>query len=272
MKRILVILTLAVFQLLGQEQPQQSATALKLAVNEQSSIAGKQISVRNHFRVLKVLAAATVGAVLIGQVDKKIDEEYALEQHKFPFSMLHQYGDFGKWYDHQQTYYALGSFALGALGYSWYRSDPYLSSTVFKVAEAYLFTAAASYILKISLGRDRPYLNSGSTSFHPFRFDFNASKMSFPSGHTATVFAMMTVLARRSTSRWLKGAFYAMALSVGFQRMLYRKHWASDVIFGGALGYCIGELVSAPKSSKLQSIQFQLMPVGVKKVGLAIVF
>jgi membrane-associated phospholipid phosphatase len=54
--------------------------------------------------------------------------------------------------------------------------------------------------------------------------------------------------------------------------MLYRKHWASDVIFGGALGYCIGELVSAPKSSKLQSIQFQLMPVGVKKVGLAIVF
>jgi membrane-associated phospholipid phosphatase len=272
MKLVLVIVTLAVFQLWGQQQPLEAATQLKLAANEQSDISGKQISVQNHFRVFKVLAAATVGAVLVSQADKKIDEEYALELHKFPFSMLHQYGDFGKWYDHQQTYYALGGIALGALGYSWFSSDPYAKTTVVKVAQAYLLTAATCYLLKISLGRDRPYLNSGSTSFHPFRFDFNASKMSFPSGHTSTVFAMMTVLARRTTSRWLKSAYYALAASVGFQRMLYRKHWASDVIFGGALGYCIGELVSAPKSSKLKTLQLQLMPVGVKKVGLAIVF
>ena len=272
MKHVFVILILAVFQLLGQQLPNKMDLPPMLTANTQKNVTGTQIIIQNKFRVLKIFAAATVGAVFVKQLDEKIDEEYALEIHRFPFNLFNRFGIFGKWYDQKQTYYALGGLALGALGYSWYRSNAYLKTTIAKVVKAYVYTGVTCYLLKISLGRDRPYLNTGSTSFHPFRFDFNASKMSFPSGHTSTVFAMMTVLAHQTSSLWLKRAYYFLAASVGFQRLLYRKHWASDVVFGGALGFCIGELVSFSEKSNLPTVQLQLMPVGFKKVGLAIVF
>lgn len=65
---------------------------------------------------------------------------------------------------------------------------------------------------------------------------------SFPSGHTATAFAVATavaILAGRQQKWWLVAAAYVWALGVGLSRIYRGVHWPSDVV-GGALGGLLG--------------------------------
>ena len=109
-------------------------------------------------------------------------------------------------------------------------SKPHLRATVRQMWEAYAISAAITLILKISIGHHRPYSNNGPYDFELLDFTLKSSQMSFPSGHTSTAFALMTVLAKRSGSFWVKSAAYILSASVAFQRMQHRKHWASDVL------------------------------------------
>jgi membrane-associated phospholipid phosphatase len=61
---------------------------------------------------------------------------------------------------------------------------------------------------------------------------------SFPSAHTACAFAAAVVLSRR----WprLRPAFYLGAAGVGAARVLWLRHFPSDVLAGAAVGMVIG--------------------------------
>lgn len=65
-----------------------------------------------------------------------------------------------------------------------------------------------------------------------------SSRNSFPSGHTATVFAGAELLRREywDVSPWIGVAGYAMAGTTAFFRMYHNRHWFNDVIAGAGYG------------------------------------
>ena len=95
--------------------------------------------------------------------------------------------------------------------------------------------------------------------------------MSMPSGHTSSIFAMMTVLAKQYTKWYIKIPAYTFAFSVAFQRMNSMKHWGSDLILGGTLGYLIGSAIYNRYRSKEESF-FILPVINDKSIGLAVHF
>jgi membrane-associated phospholipid phosphatase len=67
---------------------------------------------------------------------------------------------------------------------------------------------------------------------------------SFPSGHATNAFALATVIANEYKDRPLvRWGAYGVAGLVGVSRFTGRRHFLSDVVVGGAIGYSIGRYV-----------------------------
>ena len=66
----------------------------------------------------------------------------------------------------------------------------------------------------------------------------DGTALSFPSGHTANVFAGATMLSMEygDQYRWVPYVSYGVATGVGVMRMANNKHYISDVLFGAGLG------------------------------------
>ena len=109
------------------------------------------------------------------------------------------------------------------------------------LGEAALLADASTFVLKLTVGRARPLTNRGRDSFRPFQF--RSDYDSFPSMHTASSFAMASVVAGTSENLTVKVLSYSTALFVGFSRMYEDKHWASDVVLGAAIGELCGRVV-----------------------------
>lgn len=115
------------------------------------------------------------------------------------------------------------------------------------LGEALILADASTFIIKEAVGRGRPDTTSSKGNFKPlgFKSDYD----SFPSMHTSSSFAIASVMASSSDSYAVKTAYYLAATFVGFSRMYKNKHWASDVVFGAALGELSGRVVTAYHAS-----------------------
>ncbi len=109
--------------------------------------------------------------------------------------------------------------------------------------ESLLISSTMLYALKWAVGRARPYAEEGKSSFHPFSLE--SKYHSFPSGHTSAAFSVASVIAHHSDSVIVDVLSYSLATFVGFARPFQDKHWASDVFFGAALGYFVGQKICA---------------------------
>jgi hypothetical protein len=92
-------------------------------------------------------------------------------------------------------------------------------------------------LLKNLIARPRPYADAGS-DFFTFWSELGYGELqdtSFPSGHTTAAFAAMTSLFlwNKKSFRWL---FFIPAAAVGFSRIYFCVHYASDVLFGALIG------------------------------------
>ncbi|MGI9135232.1 MAG: phosphatase PAP2 family protein [Rhodoferax sp.] len=69
-------------------------------------------------------------------------------------------------------------------------------------------------------------------------------KVSMPSGHTLTAFAVASALyfALPAASRWRQGWLFALAAAVGLSRVAVGAHWPGDVAVGACLGLLSGML------------------------------
>lgn len=110
------------------------------------------------------------------------------------------------------------------------------------LGESMILADAATLLLKEGLGRGRPFTGADRDDFKPF--GFNKDYDSMPSMHTASSFAMASVVARTSESFSLKLLSYSAATFVGFSRIYQDKHWASDVVLGAAIGELCGRVVT----------------------------
>jgi len=111
-----------------------------------------------------------------------------------------------------------------------------LEATSFKAMQSILVTALATEGLKYIFGRSRPFNELGAYTFNSFPGN-NDSYKSLPSGHSSLAFALFTPLAE-IYSRWL----YIIPVSVAAGRVYQNKHWTSDVILGGGIGFLSGFL------------------------------
>lgn len=62
---------------------------------------------------------------------------------------------------------------------------------------------------------------------------------SFPSGHTATAFAMFFTLSLFSKNKWMGSLFFVLALLVGISRVYLMQHFFRDVYVGSAIGVLV---------------------------------
>ena len=116
-----------------------------------------------------------------------------------------------------------------------------LATTGRMLTESVLYSGLAVSLLKYTVGRSRPYTNEGPITM--FSYSFQEANVSFPSGHTATAFAISTVLANRINNPIATVALYGLAGFTGYQRIYDNKHWFSDVFVGAAIGYFIGSSI-----------------------------
>ena len=134
-------------------------------------------------------------------------------------------------------------FFSGFAVYSLLTDDIGTRKIAYEIGQASLYAGALSFILKLAIGRSRPYLNEGANSFHPFSSIFNQDNKSMPSGHSTVAFVLSTVLSRNVESPVLKVIAYLPAVLTLISRVYQDQHWVSDTFAGAALGYFIGTWV-----------------------------
>ena len=92
-------------------------------------------------------------------------------------------------------------------------------------------------ILKLATQRQRPLDDGGHGHF------FHGGD-SFPSGHTMAGFALASVIAHEYRNKKVVPVIaYGLATLVGAARFSARKHFASDVVAAGAMGWFLGTYV-----------------------------
>ena len=110
--------------------------------------------------------------------------------------------------------------------------------------QAFIMGAVSVEVLKILLGRHRPYQDIPpnprlwSGPFGPLEYS------SMPSGHTTVAFSVATVFASVYKDKpWVGILSYSIATGVALSRLNDDEHWASDVFIGAALGFAVGKTV-----------------------------
>lgn len=95
--------------------------------------------------------------------------------------------------------------------------------------------------VKALTDRARPFLDLEGTRIIGWR----QPGRSFPSGHTAQIFFLVTLLSHHfEPGIWGTVSLYTVAVLVGFTRMYVGAHYPRDVIGGAVLGSICGVLVT----------------------------
>lgn len=105
--------------------------------------------------------------------------------------------------------------------------------------EAAAFSGVTSFALKELTARERPFETDDPDAW-------NEGGDAFPSMHTATAFAIGTVLAESGNDRvrWLRRTIgYGLAVGTAYARMDHDAHWLSDTVAGAALGIATARFV-----------------------------
>jgi membrane-associated phospholipid phosphatase len=126
-----------------------------------------------------------------------------------------------------------GFYATGVLA-----KNAKLRGTGVLGGEAVADALIVSEVLKLAAGRQRPLEGDGGGHF------FHGGN-SFPSGHAIESFALASVIAHRYRhKKAVVIAVYGLATLVSASRFSGQKHFASDIVAGGVMGWFIGRHVS----------------------------
>ncbi|KAF0115753.1 MAG: Phosphoesterase PA-phosphatase related [Rhodospirillaceae bacterium] len=129
-------------------------------------------------------------------------------------------------------WYAAGS---GAFLWGWWRHRPATRAAALWLLTTLLGSGLLVHGLKAILGRSRPRLLFEQNVYGFDAFDgLHWATQSFPSGHSQTIWAAMTVLMVLRPNCRL--AFIVVGCLVSVSRVATTVHFLSDVVMGGFLG------------------------------------
>jgi membrane-associated phospholipid phosphatase len=133
--------------------------------------------------------------------------------------------------------YTLLPVVAGFYGAGVLADDPKARETGVLGGEALLDSLIVVEVLKSATRRNRPYVSHDAGHF----FDTGDS---FPSGHAITSWALASVIAHEyAHKKWVPFVAYGLASVVSTARFAAQKHYASDIVAGGAMGWFIGRYV-----------------------------
>ncbi|MBD3353283.1 MAG: phosphatase PAP2 family protein [Candidatus Lokiarchaeota archaeon] len=96
------------------------------------------------------------------------------------------------------------------------------------------FAAIITNIIKISVKRIRPCHDPYVSTL--FFLLTTSDHYSFPSGHSSSIWAMMTPIIDKSNRKWAKILALVIGVYIPFTRVYLGVHYFSDVIIGSILG------------------------------------
>ena len=180
--------------------------------------------------------AATTGLLMLA--DKEINDTW---REDIRSGALDDFLDVMETFGSSQTviFGAAAGYALGEL----FGRDRDQEAALL-VAQSFVLSAGLTQGLKFAFRRDRPD-DSRDDQYSFFSSDSSKTNSSFPSGHATNAFSMAAVLTNvyEPDAPWLGWVLYPIATMTSLARVNNERHWASDVFFGGALGYFIGRMV-----------------------------
>jgi len=187
-----------------------------------------------------------VGMAAIMPFDEKITNATQGNQHYYYSAPVVGGRIYGEWY-------TIGSMTAIFAGIGIIKHSDPIKKIAIELLQAGAYSELFTEIVKVGVGRARPYENVGAFTYHPFTF-FNTGFQSSPSGHATCAFALSTVMSRHAHSTWLKILAYVPAGFTLFSRIYQDYHWASDEFFGSAVGLATGSWVVTLHEGKLHKI------------------
>jgi membrane-associated phospholipid phosphatase len=125
--------------------------------------------------------------------------------------------------------------------------SPHARNTGLLAAEALAGAQIACFLMKQAVGRLTPSDIPPDGNLRNTWFKYKGGLTnggSFPSGHSASAFAVAAVIsARYREHRWIPWAAYGAAAFLALSRLPDQAHFPSDIFIGGAIGYSIGHFV-----------------------------
>jgi membrane-associated phospholipid phosphatase len=129
--------------------------------------------------------------------------------------------------------------------------DTYTRNTALLTAEGLIDTQIVSQVVKTAIGRLKPSDIPINGNYRDTWFKYKGqwyNRGGFPSGHTASAFAVATVISGRYPKhRWVPIVAYTAATALSLSRLPTLAHFPSDIFIGAAMGYSIGHFVVLKK-------------------------
>lgn len=222
-----------------------------------------------NYQSWKIITYAGLAVMLYFGSDLEVREEYGLEKKYNPIGLPKYFGYIGNLYDKPGTLYFTAGLVGTLYGSAKIFNNAKLQETTVLMVKSLVITGLVTSVLKVAIGRERPYVDGDPDEFKPFSFD--PDYMSMPSGHSSSIYAMMTVLAKQYDDWYIKIPAYVFAASVTAQRINTDKHWSSDILIGSTIGYFVGSLIVNRYHYKNHYIDVQ-PTVSSKGIGLNIQF
>lgn len=127
------------------------------------------------------------------------------------------------------------------------KHSSYDRNTGLLAAEGIIDTQLVSFVIKNAIGRLTPSNIPPHGNYRDTWFKYQGgftNKGGFPSGHTASAFAVATVISvRYRKHRWVPCVAYGAATLLSLSRLPSQAHFPSDIFLGAAMGYSIGRFV-----------------------------
>ncbi|MGD0338435.1 MAG: phosphatase PAP2 family protein [Bacteroidota bacterium] len=230
-----------------------------------------------HKENVPLLAGVMLTTLGLRTVDKQI-----WEWTKPNFNRYRSSSSFNKYLveigDGRTQFAIAGAFAA----YGFIVDDHRALRTASQSVEAILVTGLVVQVLKRITGRESPYEAANPYGIwrlfsNPKEYERHPSRYySFPSGHTATTMALLTVISQNYPEcQWIKPVGLVLVGLVEFGLVNSGMHWCSDFPLAMMLGYTCGRIVSDPAISRddgitiVQSSNITFKPV-ITPVGTEI--
>jgi membrane-associated phospholipid phosphatase len=219
---------------------QDSTPALKYTFSQFGDETWRFIKSPGKWNGGDYLKIGLIGAstfLIMETVDKPVREIVLKNNQNYYHSLPVEFGRV--WGELYSPLVFFGGFAIHSL-----ISDNITSRKIaYEIGQASIYAGVINYILKLAIGRARPYQNDGQFTFHPFSSFFNQDDHSMPGGHSTAAFVISTVLSRNAKQTWLKILAYVPAVMTFASRVYQGQHWTSDDFLGAAFGYAIATWV-----------------------------